>query len=71
MKQFNTVDELTKAYQEKYNASYNNDPQKSFSIADVYNVCVEVKYLLTIKGWAYVVDHFGFVPTTDREKRAI
>lgn len=77
MKQFSTVNELAKAYQEKYNASYNNDPQKSFSISDVYNVCVELKmkasmnYLFGVNSFAYVVDGFGYVLTEDRKKREI
>jgi len=77
MKQFDTVNELAKAYRKQFNAAYANDPQKSFSVKDVYNYCIELtpsvtmSYKYGINSFAYTVKGFGYVLTSDRLKRAI
>ena len=41
MNKFENENELAKAYAEAYNAGYNNDPEKSFSVEDVKDVCFD------------------------------
>jgi len=41
MKKFENENELAKEYAKTYNASYNGDTEKLFSVEDVKDVCFE------------------------------